>query len=304
MNGSSVFLTGGGGFLGRALMRDIGSLDWTAYSRDEHKLRIVESRYGARTISGDIGDYERLKLAMRGHDYVIHAAASKYVDRGETHPEEVAQTNVTGTLNVIRAAEAVGIKRMVVISTDKAVQPRNAYGLSKALCEYLALRSNVPTVVARYGNVLRSTGSVVERWMALPETTPLTVTNPDMTRFWMTVRAAATLVYDALWSATAYSILVPDLMSASILELARACAGEREIIVKGERLGEKVHETLLSEEERHYATPYTGDLALLVPPYSLRSGAIGPAFRHAITSDTAKRWDLGDLAKAIREPLP
>jgi UDP-N-acetylglucosamine 4,6-dehydratase len=308
---ASVFMTGGAGFLGRALLKNYPGYQWTVYSRDEHKLRKVESRYDARTVAGDIGDYERLKLAMTGHQYVVHAAASKYVDRGETHPEEVAHANVLGTMNVLRAAEAVGVERVVTISTDKAVEPVNAYGLSKALTEYLSLRAQVPTVVARYGNVIGSTGSVIERWLASREQT-IEVTNPSMTRFWMTVDEAARLVDDALIKADPWTILIPELRSASILELAVACVGGRMEVV-GERLGEKQHETLLSEREADRSEWSGEGYITLTPPYSLalpRWRKSGPSFYETIISvpaqhsDTAARWSDWALKAAIREPLP
>jgi UDP-glucose 4-epimerase len=301
-----IFVTGGSGFLGRALMRSLPTVKWTSYSRDEHKHRLVEARYGAATVAGDITDYERLKLAMTGHRYVIHAAASKYVDRGEVFPEEVARANVLGTLNVLQAAQATGVERVVIISTDKAVEPRNAYGLSKALCEYLAVRAAVPTVVARYGNVLGSTGSVVERWLATPESERLTITNPDMTRYWMTVGDAAKLVWLALTTAPAYTILVPKLRSATILDLAHACVGVPRIDIAGERLGEKVHETLLSEVEAEYAYWDRDGVIILRPPHALgyRERSAAASYPPAQHSDTAGRWPTSELAAAIREPLP
>lgn len=305
-----VFVTGGAGFLGRALMRDADSgISFTCYSRDEHKLRDVEARYGARTIAGDVTDYERLKLAMAGHRYVVHAAATKYVDRGETHPFDVARTNVGGTVNVLTAAAAVGVSRVVIISTDKAVHPANAYGLSKALDEYLALRSSSEATVARYGNVLRSTGSVVERWLALPENEKLAVTNPDMTRFWMTCREAARLVWQALFDAPPYSVVIPVLKSSTILNLAHACVGVPRIEVVGERLGEKQHEELLSEEELPYASWEDGGPIILRPPHARgtpvsRHSGHGPGIPPAQRSDTAERWITSELAAAIRLPLP
>lgn len=296
-------MTGGAGFLGRALLRDMPSHKWTVYSRDEHKLRVAEARYGAMTIAGDISDYERMRAGMRGHRYVIHAAASKYVDRGETHPDEVARTNVVGTLNVLNAAHAAGVERVVVISTDKAVEPVNAYGMSKALCEYLALRAPVPTVVARYGNVLHSTGSVVERWMSTPESESLTITNPDMTRYWMTVRQAGELVARALFDVDPYVILIPALRSATILDLAHACVGMPRISIAGERLGEKVHETLLSYRETEYAFWDSSDF-ILQPPYSLAGKPLPLVHPGEQRSDTADRWPTSELARAVREPLP
>lgn len=292
-------------------MREFPQHRWTAYSRDEHKLRLVEGRYGALTVAGDVADYDRLRAAMSGHEYVIHAAASKYVDRGEYDPESVVMTNVMGTLNVLRAAEAASVRAVAVISTDKASgHILSAYGLTKALTERLTLRAGVPAVAVRYGNVLRSTGSIVERWMGLPPGSEIEITNPDMTRFWMSVKQAAHFVHDSLFMGIYGSVLVQGLASASIMELAHACVGATNVKIVGERAGERVHETLLDETELPYAywLPSEANTAAILPRHSsLWSADLSPRsipVTEPIRSDTSDRWSPAHLARLVREELP
>jgi UDP-glucose 4-epimerase len=252
-------------------------------------------------------DLDRLTTAMQGHDYVIHAAASKYVDRGEQDPESVVKTNILGTMNVLQAAERARVERVVFISTDKASgYLASAYGMSKALGERLALRATVPTVTVRYGNVLRSTGSVVDKWMSLPEGTSIEITNPDMTRFWMTVSEAAGLVSYALAFGNPGTIVVPLLRSASIMDLAHACVGARNVSrIIGDRGGERVHETLVSPSEVPYARWLTDRLVEIRPAHS--SHSMGPCEVSTVEemrSDTAPRWIAGELARAVREEIP
>ncbi|GAG09201.1 unnamed protein product, partial [marine sediment metagenome] len=198
---TKVLVTGGAGFLGRGILRRVerGGLDWeiTVYSRDETKQDECRRRYPfARHVLGDVKDADRLRVAMMGHDVVIHAAAMKYIPEAEVNASECVSVNVGGTQAMMRAADAAAVHRVVGISTDKAVQPVNVYGCSKMAMERLfadtaQFEGGPDFVCVRYGNVVGSTGSVIPLFRRqVEELGRVRITNPDMTRFWMSVDEA------------------------------------------------------------------------------------------------------------------
>src|SRR5512138_1198683 len=191
---AKLFLTGGTGSLGTALLDRLYTRhDVTVYSRDEVKQGYLRKRFpDVRFMLGDVRDYDRLLLAMRGHDAVIHAAAYKQVPSAEANVDEAIATNVVGSLNVARAAVHSGVAQVVGISTDKACAPINAYGETKALMEKLFQQADgwgdTMFNCVRYGNVLGSRGSVVPLFLEqISNGDKYTLTDPDMTRFWMTL---------------------------------------------------------------------------------------------------------------------
>ncbi len=275
-----VLITGGAGFLGRGILRRIhhvgaSHLDWeaTIYSRDETKQDECARRYpSARYIIGDVKDIDRLTVAMMGHDAVIHAAALKYIPQAELNATECVNVNVLGAYNVLRAARAAAIDRVVGISSDKAVQPVNVYGCTKMLMERLFADTwafNDPTVFScvRYGNVIGSTGSVIPLFQRqYAETGKVKITNPHMTRFWMSVDEAIDLIQLALEQASPGSVIVPMAQAMSIEDVAKAATKEDvEMEIIGERPGEKNDEMLIHYEESVRVNMHQDHYELLPP---------------------------------------
>lgn len=263
---SSILITGGTGTLGRALIRRIrrdGMWERViCLSRDEVKQAQVRAEFQdfPRLFLGDVRDRQRLAVAFRGVETVVHAAALKRVDAGAYSPSEMKATNVDGTMNVVDMAIQEGVRRVVVVSSDKGVAPTNIYGKSKSLAEDLAINANSYGYAAgthicavRYGNVLGSRGSVIGLWRdQLARGEPLTVTDPRMTRFVMTIEQAVDLVLHAIGAMIGGEVFVPLLPSAQILALARAVANNDHVRYEcvGMRAGgEKLSEALLNEEE-------------------------------------------------------
>ena len=273
--GKTVMITGGTGSFGRAvldrfLQTDVGQI--RIFSRDEKKQDDMRHAYQARMphaaaklrfVIGDVRDEKSVSGAMRGVDYVFHAAALKQVPSCEFYPTEAIKTNVLGTENVLDAALEQQILGVVCLSTDKAVYPVNAMGMSKALMEKVALAKSrtaagtaTRILCARYGNVLCTRGSVVPLWMhQLQKGQPITLTDPEMTRFIMTLSDAVELVVDALKSGENGDLLVQKAAACTIGTLAKATCSllgkdDSRISVIGARHGEKLHETLLTGAER------------------------------------------------------
>ncbi|TXH32190.1 MAG: NAD-dependent epimerase/dehydratase family protein [Actinobacteria bacterium] len=266
--GSTILVTGGTGSFGSTVARQLLSEDRVSelriLSRDEAKqddLRrhLADSR--ARFYVGDVRDYQSVSEATRGVDYVFHAAALKQVPSCEFFPQQAVATNVHGTDNVIRAADAHGVKSVVCLSTDKAVYPINAMGISKAMMEKVAQAyarnnpgSGTVVSVTRYGNVMYSRGSVIPLFVEqIRQGKPLTVTDPGMTRFLMSLAESVELVQYAFEKASPGDIFVRKAPASTIEDLAKAVARllgvEPQIRVIGSRHGEKRYESLLSVEE-------------------------------------------------------
>lgn len=255
-----VLITGGAGFLGRGIMRRAAQERWpvqfTVYSRDEYKQSLCKLMFPqARYVLGDIRDEGLLTVAMAGHDTVIHAGALKYIPEAEINVSECISVNVEGSACVISAARHAGVKRVVAVSTDKAVNPINVYGMTKALMErlFMEARDRYVTIFTscRYGNVVGSTGSVIPVFQRqLNDLGRITVTDPNMTRFWISVDEAVDLIDFALDSERIPgSVTVPRPRSMKLSDVAEAIAQGRPIKVIGPRLGEKQHEQLIAAHE-------------------------------------------------------
>ncbi len=263
----TLLITGGTGSFGNAVLdrfldTDIGEI--RIFSRDEKKQDDMRHRYKNDKIKfyiGDVRDYDSIHAAMRGVDYVFSAAALKQVPSCEFYPLEAVKTNVEGTANTIEAAISCGVKRLVVLSTDKAVYPINAMGMSKALMEkvMVAKSRNIDPEATRmagtrYGNVMASRGSVIPLFVKqIKANLPMTITDPNMTRFMMSLPQAVELVLFAFNNATQGDIFVQKAPAATIEDLAHVLReifnGKNEIKVIGTRHGEKLYETLLAKEE-------------------------------------------------------
>lgn len=259
-------ITGGTGSFGNAILRrflDSGLDEIRIFSRDEKKQDDMRRRYHNSKIKfyiGDVRDYRSVLNAMRGVDYIYHAAALKQVPSCEFHPVEAVKTNILGTDNVLEAAITCGVKRVVCLSTDKAVYPINAMGISKAMMEKVIVaksRESTSTVICatRYGNVMASRGSVIPLFVnQVREGKPITITDPYMTRFMMTLDDAVDLVLYAFENGAPGDIFVQKAPAATIKVLAKALTEllgvpEHEIRIIGTRHGEKLYEALLSREE-------------------------------------------------------
>mgnify|MGYP001594322465 CR=1 FL=1 len=265
LNDKSILITGGTGTFGRAFIRHVRAnykpRRLIVFSRDEYKQWDMRKEFGEndhmRYFLGDVRDVERLKLALRVVDIVVHAAALKHIPFGETNPMEVIKTNVLGSQNVVMAAIDCGVKQVVALSSDKACNPINLYGMSKGCMEKLFISANTLSgakgaqfSVVRYGNVINSRGSVIELFRQQAKTGRITITNTSMTRFFMRAEDAVQLVLFALRNMKGGEVYVPKLLSVRIEELAKVMGGPNCFLaVTGIRPGEKLHETLISIDD-------------------------------------------------------
>jgi len=264
-----LLITGGTGSFGNAVLRrfldtDIGEI--RIFSRDEKKQDDMRKHYSNSKIKfyiGDVRDERSVTDAMRGVDYVFHAAALKQVPSCEFHPMQAVRTNVLGTENVLAAAIGAGIKRVVCLSTDKAVYPINAMGISKAMMEKVMVAASrnlegTGTIICgtRYGNVMASRGSVIPLFVQqVQDGQQITITDPDMTRFMMTLEDAVDLVLYAFEHGRNGEIFVRKAPAATVGVLTQAIKElmskpDHKVSVIGSRHGEKLYESLLSKEER------------------------------------------------------
>lgn len=263
-----LLVTGGTGSFGNAVLRgfvDSGLSEIRIFSRDEKKQDDMRKRYNHPKLKfyiGDVRDARSVGQAMRGVDYVFHAAALKQVPSCEFHPMQAVHTNVLGTENVLEAAVSAGVQRVVCLSTDKAVYPINAMGISKALMEKVMVAASrnlegTNTIICgtRYGNVMASRGSVIPLFVEqVLSGKPITITDPEMTRFMMTLEDAVALVLYAFEHGSNGDIFVQKAPAATVDTLARAILelmGKKDhsIQVIGTRHGEKLYEALLGREE-------------------------------------------------------
>jgi UDP-N-acetylglucosamine 4,6-dehydratase len=261
-----LLITGGTGSFGNAVLRrflDSDIKEIRIFSRDEKKQDDMRKLYDSSKLKfyiGDVRDFQSVNNVVRGVDYIFHAAALKQVPSCEFYPLEAVKTNVLGTENVLESAVQSGVKRVVVLSTDKAVYPINAMGISKAMMEKVAVaksRNASSTVinVTRYGNVMASRGSVIPLFIdQIKSDTPISITDPEMTRFMMTLDDAVDLVLYAFEKGKSGDIIVQKAPAATIKTLAKALTellgkSNHKINIIGTRHGEKLYETLLSREE-------------------------------------------------------
>ncbi len=320
---SSLLITGGTGSFGNAVLRrflDSHIREIRIFSRDEKKQDDMRRKYADSRLKfyiGDVRDYNSIINAARGVDYIFHAAALKQVPSCEFYPIEAAKTNVFGTENVLNAAIDVGVKRVICLSTDKAVYPVNAMGMSKALMEKVFVaksrQGGDKTIICgtRYGNVMASRGSVIPLFAEqIDNSQALTITDPEMTRFMMTLDDAVNLVLYAFENGQQGDIFVQKAPAVTIGNLARALcevmnADSDLTRVIGTRHGEKRYESLLSREEMAAAEDL-GDY-YRIPP-DLRDLNYGKFFEQGeekitrsqeYNSDNTERLDIDDMKKLL-----
>ncbi len=270
LKGKSVLITGGTGSLGKALTSHILShhseiRKLIIFSRDEQKQFQMSQDYPQekypqiRFFIGDVRDKERLIRAFKDVDYVIHAAAMKHVPIAEYNPEECVKTNIDGARNVIDACLQTNVERVVALSTDKACAPINLYGATKLASDKLFVAANnikgwnpIRFSVVRYGNVMGSNGSVIPFFINKKKEGVLPITDPEMTRFNISLQGGVDMVMHALFHAWGGEIFIPKIPSYRILDVAEAIAPECEHKVVGIRPGEKVHEEMITPSDSYY----------------------------------------------------
>jgi len=277
-NGKSILITGGTGSFGRkyteTLLSRYQPKRIVIYSRDELKQYEMAQTHSdpiMRYFIGDVRDPKRLKQAMSGIDYVIHAAALKHVPIAEYNPFECIKTNVNGAQNVIEAAIESGVDRVVALSTDKAANPINLYGASKLASDKFFVAANNMSgahgpkfSVVRYGNVVGSRGSVVPFFKKLVSEgkTPLPVTHEDMTRFWITLQEGVDFVLKNFSRMYGGEIFVPKISSVAILDLVEAYSMTRDAEFIGIRPGEKLHEIMCPADDSHLTLEFDDHFVL------------------------------------------
>ena len=312
LSDKTLLITGGTGSFGGAVLKrflDTDVREIRIFSRDEKKQDDVRKLYVIPKIKfyiGDVRDYGAILNAMRGADYVFHAAALKQVPSCEFYPLEAVKTNVLGTENVLEAAINCHVKNVICLSTDKAVYPINAMGVSKAMMEKVAVakskNSNGTTIcVTRYGNVMGSRGSVIPLFMdQIKADKPITITDPSMTRFMMSLEDAVDLVLFAFQNGKPGDIFVQKAPAATVGALARAIADlaekpDHQIKIIGPRHGEKVYEVLVTREEMAVAEDL-GDYYRIPPDLRdmnyLESGKCSIAQAVEYTSHNTERLDI------------
>lgn len=320
LSGKTILITGGTGSFGHKLVETIlGNHEpkkLIIFSRDElkqHEMRDMHPE-GAdspiRYFIGNVRDRERLSRAFTGVDIIIHAAALKQVPACEYNPFEAVQTNIIGAKNVIDAAIDHGVKRVMAISTDKAVNPINLYGATKLCAEKMFVQANAYSgesgtifSVCRYGNVVGSRGSILPLLLRQRKNGTITITDSRMTRFWITLEQGADFVIRSIEEMHGGEIFVPKIPSMTLMDLAQLVAPGCEIRYIGIRAGEKLHEVLVSEEEaRHTVELDDRYVVLPVHPWwhSKNWTAARPlpnGFR--FSSDTNERWLSTDELNAL-----
>lgn len=297
LENKNILVTGGTGSLGKTVVRRVlsGELGTpnkiTVFSRDEakqHQMRVDYRNLANATdeviykrgqeildfVIGNVRDYDSLARAVRGADIIVHAAALKQVPTCEMFPDEAVKTNIEGAMNLVKAVRDYGknVEHVVGISTDKACKPINVMGMSKAIMERILVTGNIECDgvkfnLVRYGNVIASRGSVVPLFLdQIEHGGPVTITTRDMTRFLLSLDRAVDTVFAALQTGRSGETFVPLVESARIVDLAAVLIGDRdiEVIVTGIRPGEKIHEIMVSEEER-YRTIARGDYYVIQP---------------------------------------
>ncbi len=318
----TILVTGGTGSFGKKFVeitqRDLHPKKIIIYSRDElkqHEMREMGfDQPNLRYFIGDVRDRERLLRALHGVDLIVHAAALKQVPACEYNPMEAVKTNIMGTSNVVEAALDAGVKKVLALSTDKAVNPVNLYGATKLAAEKLTVQSNAYAAgsatrysCTRYGNVVGSRGSVVPVFLKQRLNGRLTVTDDRMTRFWLSLEQGVRFVVQCIEEMHGGEVFVPKIPSMRVIDLARAIAPDAEVSVVGIRPGEKLHEVLISEDEARN-TVERPNMYVVKPPETLwerdlqyDGEPLPEGFRYS--SDTNKQWlDIEGIRRFI-EPF-
>src|SRR5271157_3119650 len=318
-----VLVTGGTGSFGKmmlnVMLREYHPAKLIVFSRDElkqHDMRMAGfDDPSLRYFIGDVRDEQRLRRAFHGVDIVIHAAALKQVPACEYNPMEAIKTNILGSSNVIDAALDAGVKQVLALSTDKAVNPVNLYGATKLCGEKLFVKSNAYAgglatrfSCVRYGNVVGSRGSVIPVFLKQRQNGKVTITDERMTRFWITLEQGVRFVIRCIEQMHGGEVFVPKIPSMSLMDLAKAVAPETDIEIVGIRPGEKLHEVLISEDEAR-TTVELEDMFVVQPAeafwfgysWQRRGKQLSDGYRYS--SDNNREWlDVHGIQKFV-EPF-
>lgn len=280
-NNKTILITGGTGSFGQKfteiILKKYNPKSVRIYDNRELAGVEMERKFNnphLRFFVGDVRDKERLSRAMNGVDIVVHAAALKHISVCEYNPIEAVRTNMDGAINIIDAAIDNSVRKIIAISTDKAVYPVNLYGATKMVAEKLFIQGNSyaggkETMLScvRYGNVLASSGSVIPLFEKQKENGEITITDEKMTRFWITLDQGVNFVIKCIETMKGGEVFVPKIPSMKIIDLAKVVAPEAKIKVLGIRPGEKLHETLLTKEEARHTKEFDGYF-IIEPEYS------------------------------------
>jgi len=319
----SVLVTGGTGSFGKKFIEILNDKKSPGkiiiFSRDElkqHEMRLNGfNQDNLRYFIGDVRDQERLRRAMENVDIAVHAAALKQVPACEYNPMEAIKTNIIGTSNIVEAALDKGVKKVLALSTDKAVNPVNLYGATKLAAEKLVIQSNsyaggreTRFSCVRYGNVVGSRGSVIPKFIQQRENGKLTITDKRMTRFWLTLEQGVNFVIHCIEQMHGGEVFVPKIPSTKIVDLARAIAPDAKLEFVGIRPGEKIHEVLISEDESR--TTVELDNKFIVQPatspwfgyeWEDKGKKLEDGFRYA--SNTNKEWLSTEQIREMIAPI-
>lgn len=326
LKGKSILITGGTGSFGKNMLKQLLARHdpkrVSIFARGEYNHFLLQSslteqeRKKVRFFVGDVRDLDRMVMAMRGIDIVIHAAAQKQVPLAEYNPFECIRTNVIGAENVVQASIRAGVKKVIALSTDKAVNPINLYGASKLASDKIFVAANALAAgtgtrfsVVRYGNVLGSRGSVIPffRKLLREGATELPVTDERMTRFWITLEQAVAFTITCIDMMRGGEIFVPKIPSMRITDLVTALAPEIETKIVGIRPGEKLHELMITEHNAH-TTLDLGDRYIIEPEWNFWDRPAHKDDGHALvpenfeyTSDLNDTWmTVEDLRETLK----
>jgi UDP-N-acetylglucosamine 4,6-dehydratase len=322
--GNAVLITGGTGSFGQKFVETVlhrhPPKRLVVFSRDEMKQSEMAARFSPRTYPclryfiGDVRDRDRLYRALDGIDIVVHAAALKQVPSCEYNPLEAVKTNVLGAANLIDAAIDRKVDRVIALSTDKAANPINLYGATKLCADKLFTSANnysgtgrTRFAVVRYGNVVGSRGSVVPLFLKMRSRGVIPITDPRMTRFWITLQQGVDFVLKSLEWMRGGEVFVPKIPSTTLVDLARAIAPDCRLETVGIRPGEKLHETMISEDDARHTLEYDDHFVILPDPQSLlfarktdQDTGVPCPEGFSYTSDTnPHRLSLGQLCELL-----
>ena len=322
-----ILVTGGTGSFGKkfieVVLKEYTPAKLIVFSRDEqkqHEMRQAGFDHpNLRYFIGDIRDYQRLRRAFEGVDFVVHAAALKQVPACEYNPMEAVKTNILGSSNVIDAALDANVEKVIALSTDKAVNPINLYSATKLAAEKLFVQSNAYAggrksrfACVRYGNVVGSRGSVVPVFLRQRDEGVITITDERMTRFWISLEQGVRFVIQCLEEMHGGEVFVPKIPSMKVVDLAKVVAPQAKINVIGIRPGEKLHEVLISEDEARTVVELD-DMYVVQPAEAMWFGrdwenkgkSIADEFRYA--SNTNTEWlsveQIAEIVSQVEESL-
>ena len=318
-NDKIILLTGGTGSFGqqfvKTVLQDYNPKIIRIFSRDEFKQSQMQEQFAhdkrLRFFVGDVRDVERLNLAMRDADIVVHAAALKQVPMCEYNPFEAIKTNILGSQNIIQCAIHQSVSKVIAISSDKAVSPMNLYGATKLCSEKLFIQGNnyvgdprkTLFSCCRYGNVLGSRGSVIETFRKQRSEGSLTITDKRMTRFWLTLEQGVKFVISCIERMEGGEVFIPKIPSMSVLDMAKTIAPDLPIKEIGIRPGEKIHEELINTDESRYTLEFP-DCYIVYSltisnknKYFIEGKQLAEDFSYK--SDTNKQWLSPDQLKTL-----